>query len=189
MESDSRSDHAGPWRALTPRRALIAVALAVAAFGIGAWSLYLWSDYRTTVDAAHARGQATLDALGEHTRRLVVTNDLLLQQMLEMPAGEWHRQYRTDELAWRRIRDLAELPQQSVVLSVLDATGELVISSRAFGPLPRAVKLADRPYFEAHQQGTDNGLLIGPTVFSRVDNRPCSCSAGAGTDQTVHFEA
>jgi two-component sensor histidine kinase len=173
MERTSqRAGRRWPGRALTPRRALMAVALAVAAFGIGAWSLYLWSDYRTTVDAAHARGQATLDALGEHTKRLVVTNELLLQQMLEMLQENGVEHYQTDEFAWRRIRDLAELPQQSVVLSVLDATGELVISSRAFGPLPQAVKLADRPYFEAHQHGADNGLLIGPTVFSRIDNRP-----------------
>jgi hypothetical protein len=130
----------GRWKArrtLTPRRALIAVALVVMAFGTAAWSLYLWSDYRTTVEAAHARGQATLDALGEHTRRLVITNDLLLQQLSDMLQEDGVDHYRDNMTAWRRIRDLAELPQQSVVLSVLDATGELVISSRAFGPLPR----------------------------------------------------
>jgi two-component sensor histidine kinase len=159
-------------RTLTPRRALIAVALVVMGFGTAAWSLYLWSDYRITVEAAHARGQATLDALGEHTRRLVITNDLLLQQLSDMLQENGVDHYRDNEFAWRRVRDLADLPQQSVVLSVLDDTGRALLSSRAFGPAPAAVNGAQTSFFEDHKNGKVAGLLVGPTLFSPVDNRP-----------------
>ena len=171
METGTHPRPRGPWRAMTPRRALIAVALLVMAFGTAAWSLYLWSDYRTTLDAAHARGEAALDALGEHTRRLVVTNDLLLQQMSSMLEENGVELYRSNELAWRKLRDLADLPQHAVVLSVFDSDGRVVISSRAFGEVSNA-GFSDRPYFETHRLGKHDGLLIGPTVFSRIDARP-----------------
>jgi two-component sensor histidine kinase len=171
MESDSRSDHAGPWRALTPRRALIAVALVVMTFGTAAWALYLWSDYRTTLSAAHHRGEAALDALSEHTRRLVVTNDLLLQQVSRLLQRDGIDIYRDSEAAWGVIRDLAELPQQSANLSVIDSTGRMLVSSHAFGDISDAI-FADRPYFETHRRGEHDGLLIGPTLFSRIDDKP-----------------
>jgi two-component sensor histidine kinase len=171
MRSHSRPDHATPWRALTPRRALIAVALVVMAFGTAAFALHLWSDYRTTLAVAHHRGEAALDALGEHTRRLVVTNDLLLQQVSRLLQEHGIDNYRTSESAWRTIRDLAALPQQSVILSVIDSTGRMLVSSRAFGGVSGAL-FADRPYFETHRLGEHDGLLIGPTLFSRIDDRP-----------------
>lgn len=163
--------HRRSWRALTPRRALIAVAIVVMAFGTAAFSLHLWSDHRTTLDAAHGRGAAALDALGEHTRRLVVTNDLLLQQMSHLLQENGVDLYRTSEPAWRTVRALAELPQQSVTISVIDNAGRLLVSSRAFGNAP-SEQNEDRPYFDIHQQGEHEGLLIGPTVFSRIDDRP-----------------
>lgn len=163
--------HHGPRRALTPRRALIAVALVVMAFGTAAFSLHLWSDYRTTLAAAHDRGEAALDALGEHTRRLVLTNDLLLQQMIRLLQDNGVDLYRTSEPAWRTVRDISDLPQQSVSLSVIDSTGRMLVSSRQFGDASPAL-FADRPYFKAHQQGEHEGLLIGPTVFSRIDGKP-----------------
>jgi two-component sensor histidine kinase len=170
METPSPG-HRRSRRALTPRRALIAVALLVVAFGTAAWSLHLWSDYRTTLAAAHDRGEAALDALGEHTRRLVVTNDLLLQQMMHLLQQDGVDLYRTRESAWRTVRDLAELPQQSVTISVIDDTGRMLVSSRAFGSVS-SEQFADRPYFETHRQGNHDGLLIGPTLFSRIDGSP-----------------
>ena len=171
MDSEPPPGHRGRWRTLTPRRALIAIALTVMAFGTAAWSRYLWSDYRTTLDAAHDQGQAALDALGEHTRRLVITNDLLLQQVSSLVQENGIDLYRTNEHAWRKIRELADLPQQSVVLSVIDSAGRMVLSSRAFGTVSGEL-YADRPYFDAHHRGKHDGLLIGPTVFSRIDDRP-----------------
>jgi hypothetical protein len=47
--------------------------------------------------------------------------------------------------------------------------------------------LADRPYFEAHQHGAHNGLLIGPTVFSRVDNRTFSVFSRRWEDRDGTF--
>ena len=47
----------------------------------------------------------------------------------------------------------------------------MLVSSRQFGDVSSAL-FTDRAYFEAHRQGEHEGLLIGPTVFSRVDGKP-----------------
>ena len=73
------------WRA-TPRSFLIATAMLVAVFGVGFWAMFLWTDYRRELNAAQAYGEGVLDTLSEHMRRLVATNDLVLQQMQRMLA-------------------------------------------------------------------------------------------------------
>jgi two-component system, sensor histidine kinase PdtaS len=159
------------WRA-TPRSFLIATAMLVAVFGIGFWAMFLWTDYRRELNAAQAYGEGVLDTLSEHMRRLVATNDVVLQQMLRMLAEHGVEPYRYHEAEWRKLRDLAALPQQTSILTVLDSTGETLLSSRGFGAGMPKLRLAEESFFKAHRDGEVDGLLIGPTVFSPIDGKP-----------------
>jgi two-component sensor histidine kinase len=156
----------------TPRAFILATAALVGVFGLGSWSLFLWADYAREIRAAEAYGEGVLDALGEHIRRLVATNDLLLQQALRMLNEDGVELYRENQAQWLKLATLAALPHQTSILTVTDASGSLQISSRGFGKDTPEVSVADREYFEAHQSGEAEGLLIGPTVFSRIDERP-----------------
>lgn len=151
---------------------LLVIAALVGAFGIALWGIFLWADYRREVRAAEAYGDASLDALGEHVRRLAATSDLLLSQLLSMLAANGVETYRADESAWRQLRNLAMLPQHATILTVFDAAGRPLVTSRGFGPGTPALDARSYPFFEAHRQGEVADLLIGPTLFHPIDRFP-----------------
>ncbi len=157
------------WRA-TPRSFLIATAMLVTLFGVGFWAMFLWTDYRRELSAAQAYGEGVLDTLSEHMRRLVATNDVMVQQLLRMLTENGVEPYRDNEAEWRKLRDLAALPQQTSILTVLDRSGEVLVSSRGFGPGTPKLSLAEHSFFKAHRAGEVDGLLIGPTLF--IDGKP-----------------
>jgi two-component sensor histidine kinase len=170
VEREGAAWHRG-WLS-TPRAFILATAALVGVFGLGSWSLFLWADYQREVRAAEAYAEGVLDALGEHIRRLVATNDLLLQQAVRMLDEDGVELYREDRAEWLKLATLAALPHQTSILTVTDENGSIQITSRGFGKETPVLSVADREYFEAHQSGAVNGLLIGPTVFSRIDERP-----------------
>lgn len=156
----------------TPRRFLIAVAALIVVFGVVSWGLLVWTDYNRELATARAYGDRVLDAVGEHINRSVSASDLLLQQLLHMLDENGADVYRSRPAEWRKLRDLAELPQQASTLTVLDRAGDVLISSRGFGPATPVVNAADYPFFAPHRDDAVDGLLIGPTVFSPVDGKP-----------------
>jgi two-component sensor histidine kinase len=156
----------------TPRAVLLATATLVGVFGLGSWSLFLWADYEREIRAADAYAEGVLDALGEHIRRLVATNDLLVQQTLRLLEEDGVEVYQENRAEWHKLRTLAALPHQTSILSVIDAEGNAQISSRGFGKDTPAGSAAGYEFFEAHRTGAVEGLLVGPTIFSPIDGYP-----------------
>jgi len=158
------------WRG-RPRSFLLAMAVLVALIGIALWSLFLWMDYRRELQAARSYGNSTLDALEEHVNRLVATNELLLRQVLHLLAEDGVEPYRESRAEWRRLRNLAFLPQHSTILTVVDGAGRVLLSTRAFGPETPATSAAGAALAQ-HRDDGGEALRIGPTVFSPVDGKP-----------------
>jgi two-component sensor histidine kinase/type II secretory pathway pseudopilin PulG len=161
----------GRWQP-RPRGFLLAMAILVALIGIALWSLFLWMDHRRELNAANLYAEAALDALEEHVNRLVETNDLLLRQVLHLLAEDGVEPYSLDEVHWRRLRDLAMLPQHSTIVTVMDSAGQVLLSTRGFGPDTPTASVAGAAALAQHRANGGDALNIGPTVFSPADDRP-----------------
>lgn len=155
-----------------PRSFLAAIAALVALIGIALWSFFLWMDYERELNAARSYGHSALDALEEHVNRLVTTNDLLLGQVLHHLEEDGIEPYRRNRSEWRRLRDLAFLPQHSTIVTVVDAAGEVLVSTRGFGPNTPAASAAGATALAQHRDNGADTLRIGPTVFSPIDGNP-----------------
>ena len=167
---------------------LLVMAVVVGAFGIGLWAIFLWTDYQRELRAADSYSQAALDALGEHVRRLVGTSDLMLNQLIGMLGARGVETYQQDEAAWRDLRNLARLPRYATVLTVFDAAGEPLVTSRGFGPDTPALHAGTYPFFQAHREGTVAETVIGPTLFHPIDGFPFLVFSRSFYDQNDHFQ-
>lgn len=168
-------------------RFVLWMALLIASIGIVAWTLVLMIDYRREVESANAYGQTVLDALGQHMKRLVETNELLLSQFhlsLQEIGVDTLMQSRRD---WEKLRSLTELPQNTPIVGVFDTEGNLLLSTRAFQLDVPAAAALDLSLLDIHQEASSEGLLIGPTIFSPVDGKPYLLFSRRWEDQDGTF--
>ena len=138
-------------RALRTLLAVVAVTAVIAAIGDAA------IDRNEAMERATARAEATAKLVDLHIRRILRNGDFVLGQAIEIA--------RTDDasIASARLRVVESALLERGRLSISDADGRVVLTSRPIGGAPRSI--ADRPYFKAHRDGATSQISpLGPSI-------------------------
>jgi hypothetical protein len=159
----------------SPRRISIGVTAAFAlvlAFLLG---IYVWQDYRRTLEAANARLLGDAYALGEQAESLIRSGSIALAatQQLVNENGGYARMGEKGmyDLFSRQIatfsKDIGDIPMHAFFF--VDAEGKAVAASTSY-PTNR-VDTRDREYFRHFSQNNDPGVLISQVSISRLTNQ------------------
>ncbi len=152
-----------------PGSALVLMVCAVALLlTLGLSASFAWRDRAAAVEhAKDTAGNASL-LVAEHAARLVETSDLILKQAVQL-AGPADAPLPDDRAAWERLAVLARGTPYIVAVTLVDAWGDTVLTTRRF-PTP-TMNVADRDYFQAQRDGAA-GLHISALESSRYSQEP-----------------
>ena len=152
-----------------PGSALVLMVCAVALLlTLGLSASFAWRDRAAAVEhAKDTAGNASL-LVAEHAARLVETSDLILKQAAQL-AGPADAPLPDDRAAWERLAVLARGTPYIVAVTLVDARGDTVLTTRRF-PTP-TMNVADRDYFQAQRDGAA-GLHISALESSRYSQEP-----------------
>ena len=152
-----------------PGSALVLMVCAVALLlTLGLSASFAWRDRAAAVEhAKDTAGNASL-LVAEHAARLVETSDLILKQAAQL-AGPADAPLPDDRAAWERLAVLARGTPYIVAVTLVDARGDTVLTTRRF-PTP-TMNVADRDYFLAQRDGAA-GLHISALESSRYSQEP-----------------
>ncbi len=150
---------------LTPRAGLLLLVLFFGtAVGV-AWGIAAWTDYDETINRARVTTRNTAQVLEEHVRRTIGEVDVVLKIVKRevedtgiVDADSW----RTRMLAM--VRGAAQLGPVIVV----DSNGRVVLNTQQ---LPVGTDVSARPYFQAHRESADAGLVISETIPGMITGR------------------
>ena len=152
-----------------PGSALVLMVCAVALLlTLGLSASFAWRDRAAAVEhAKDTAGNASL-LVAEHAARLVETSDLILKQAVQL-AGPADAALPDDRAAWERLAVLARGTPYIVAVTLVDARGDTVLTTRRF-PTP-TMNVADRDYFQAQRDGAAS-LHISALESSRYSQEP-----------------
>ncbi len=162
----------------TVHRLIIAASLALPLCVFSGGSFLAW---RAQVAQARIDLGRSVDLVRENTTRAFGTYQLLLRAAAAQLADVANADIVAHErqLHERLASILGQLPQAKD-LFVLDASGQSLVSARAF-PAPHGLNLTDRDYFKALAAGGSE-LAIGAVQASRLDQQPFFAVALARRD-------
>ena len=143
------------------RRAVTPLQVACVVFPAALFGCLAWIDYQVESERMRDEVETTTGVLAEHAQTVVETADLVLTRVLDQIAGQdWAEIAASPRTHAVLLRLERELPQIEAVYLV-DPTGTLAASSRAY-PMPR-YDLRDADYFtETRAQNTDGVVISAP---------------------------
>ena len=152
--------------ALTPRAGLLLLVLFFSAAVGVAWGIAAWTDYDETINRARVTTRNTAQVLDEHLKRTIGEVDAVLQIV--------KRQVQADGIAdtdeWRRrLQEATTAAVQLGPVIVVNSDGRVALNTQQ---LPVGIDVSSRPYFRAHSQQPDAGLVINETMPGVVTGRP-----------------
>ncbi len=130
------------------------------------------------VDAAHSQ-QRLVEALAQHTRRLLTTHEVVLNIADQAAAEKSCDQMRTDASLQGFVQLLAREATLTRAIWIIDADGFLCMSSS-----PRLLddkSRADRDYFVLARKAGPGGFAVGHATTGRIDGQPIFNFAKART--------
>ncbi len=145
-------------------RTLMVGSLAVPAvlFGYAAW--VSWGATYRSADDSIVR---SLDVLHEQALKVLLTGQLVLNEVAESVQGLSDDQVRAIEpQLYARLKRVTDMLPQLQSIWVIDREGFALVSSRA-SPPPRSASLSDRDFFQA-QVDRDSGAYIGAVHAPRL---------------------
>jgi signal transduction histidine kinase/ActR/RegA family two-component response regulator len=151
-------------RALSPapvsswRRVVTPLQVACVVFPAALFGGLAWIDYQVESERMRDEVAATTGVLAEHAQTMVETADLVLTRVLDQIAGQdWAEIAASPRTHAVLLRLERELPQIEAVFLV-DPTGTLAASSRAY-PMPR-YDLRNADYFADTKARNTDGVVI-----------------------------
>lgn len=150
---------------LTPRTGLLLLVLFFGtAVGV-AWGIAAWTDYDETINRARVTTRNTAQVLEEHVKRTIGEADVVLQIVKRHVQADGIG----DSDTWRRqlLDAITDAVQLGPVI-VVDSNGRVVLNTQQ---LPVGTDVSARPYFLAHSQQRDAGLMINETMPGMVTGR------------------
>jgi signal transduction histidine kinase/CheY-like chemotaxis protein len=166
--SASPAPTATPLRALARLRAVIVLALLLPTLGFAAVAWYLhqeaFRDARTRLRSDARIGQ-------EHALKLLETNEMLLQRMLDMlgNASDEELVARGADVHEALKRMTADLPQVQGAF-VHGADSRSLGNSRVY-PTPRDIDYSDREWYRVHRSGKAS-IYVSEQLVSRATGEP-----------------
>jgi len=158
------------WSRVVRQVWIVGVALALLTL-IGA-GLTIWDMHRRALQEANDEARTLGIVLAAQTTRYVEVIDLLLREVqahsreLDLRTPDAFERGLTGEATHRYlVAQMKNLPQAHA-LSLMDADGNLLNTSRDLSPLPQ-VNVADRDYFQYARDHADSGLVVGAPDISR----------------------
>ncbi len=151
--------------ALTPRAGLLLLVLFFGtAVGV-AWGIAAWTDYDETINRARVTTRNTAQVLDEHIKRTIGEVDVVLQIVKRQVQSDGI----SDSDAWRRqmLDTITDAVQLGPVI-IVDSSGRVVLNTQQ---LPVGTDVSARPYFRAHSEQQDAGLVINETMPGMVTGR------------------
>ena len=149
-------------------RSIMPVSLALVCAIMAIVAFTLWQAREDARTRAQREGENIVHAIEADVARNIEVYDLSLQGLREALAtvAVAHVEREVQRLA---LFDRAASAKYMGALLVLNATGDIVISSRSTTPTP--INLADRDYFQVHQYRPDIGLYISRPFKGRLEHR------------------
>ena len=149
-------------------RSIMPVSLALVCAIMAIVAFTLWQAREDARTRAQREGENIVHAIEADVARNIEVYDLSLQGLREALAtvAVAHVEREVQRLA---LFDRAASAKYMGALLVLNATGDIVISSRSTAPPP--INLADRDYFQVHQSSPDIGLYISRPFKGRLERR------------------
>jgi hypothetical protein len=149
-------------------RSIMPVSLALVCAIMAIVAFTLWQAREDARTRAQREGENIVHAIEADVARNIEVYDLSLQGLREALAtvAVAHVEQEVQRLA---LFDRAASAKYMGALLVLNATGDIVISSRSTTPTP--INLADRDYFQVHQSRPDIGLYISRPFKGRLEHR------------------
>ncbi|MBF0392167.1 MAG: hypothetical protein HQL38_05755, partial [Alphaproteobacteria bacterium] len=160
-------ERSGWSRALGTRPMVMAIAGFASALALASWTAMAWTDYRRTLEDAHARSADAARLLEEHARRLMTGTDLIIQRVIARIEEKTLPVMRDSGHEWERLRSLAATLPESGTLWILDARGRVDMTS--LHPEAPEGDFSERMFFRAHSEGAEQflGKIIRGGVTSR----------------------
>ena len=149
-------------------RSIMPVSLALVCAIMAIVAFTLWQAREDARTRAQREGENIVHAIEADVARNIEVYDLSLQGLREALAtvAVAHVEREVQRLA---LFDRAASAKYMGALLVLNATGDIVISSRS--TTPTSINLADRDYFQVHQSRPDIGLYISRPFKGRLEHR------------------
>ncbi len=132
----------------SPKFALLVIILFfVVVVGV-AWGLTAWRDYKQAIEDVQIVAQSTVRLVEEHVDRAMGAGDLVMQHVIGLIDQLGLEAVVSSPAVWESVRRMeASLPHLGNV-SILDAQGNLVFTTRQF-PAPDGRNFAAESYFRA----------------------------------------
>lgn len=136
------------------------------------FALLAWNSYQDALLAARQRVEATVRVVGEHAARVVESNQIISEQLLQLLGDDDAARVRAREreLHERLARLVRDLPQLQSIW-IWDASGRPLVSHR-FYPAPPGLDVSDRAYFRHHQERSGSGWYVTEALSSRTTGEP-----------------
>src|SRR6476659_351067 len=149
-------------------RIIIPASVALASAIVAIVAFTLWQAREDVRARAEHEGENIVQAIEADVARNIEVYDLSLRglQGLLAPVPVAHGVQEVQRLA---LFGHAASANYMGALHVLNATGDIVTSSRSITPPP--INLADRDYFQVHQYRPDIGLYISRPFKGRLERR------------------
>ncbi|MDW5418807.1 PAS domain S-box protein [Iodobacter sp. CM08] len=126
-------------------------------------------DYQETIKEAERGSLSLARSLDEHATRTMVSVEQSMQNIVEN-LNQFGGADRADELQMHLVlQDKVKLTPQVRGIITIDSKG--LIQSHGLEYPARRINLADRSYFQYHQQFKDTRPMIGNPVLSRSDGK------------------
>ncbi|HLN25591.1 MAG TPA: histidine kinase dimerization/phospho-acceptor domain-containing protein, partial [Patescibacteria group bacterium] len=135
---------------------------------LGLFAVLVTSDYDSSIASARASTQAVSQLLEERAKRTIPATNILLRSYQEHVEEVGLAAVVGSEREWLRLSALAASLPEAGSLWLLDAKGNLVMTSRSQVAPP--ANYTDRAYYLPHR---DQGVewYLGPVVLGRVTHR------------------
>jgi PAS domain S-box-containing protein len=159
-----------PRRARPLRRLVLGLGALAAASVLGGTALSLWSMRADVIQRAedHLRGLAQI--LGVQALRSTHAIDTLLNAAAEdVQRSEKLGLITASEALHQHLRESITSTPYVRALTVMDASGKLIINTRRFPPLP--LDFSRFEFFRAHRDGRNPQLIVSPPLAGWLDGR------------------
>jgi two-component system, NtrC family, sensor kinase len=136
------------------------------------FSLAAWNDFQDAMERAEINAERVAITLEEHTAKVMESNELILNRVLERIEGlDWQAVRSRQNELHTFLRQIADESKQVSNILLIDPDGNPVVQALVY-PAPKGVSVIDREYFIEHRAGDGytfiTGLMRGRSTGSLV---------------------